>query len=522
MPSMSSRSLPDAPSPLGAERGSQHHGWALAMLLIGAILPPLDYFIVNLALPAIRGGLGASDSQLQFVISAYACANAVVLITGGRLGDLYGRKRMFMIAMAGFVAASALCGLAPSAQVLVAGRVLQGVFAATLTPQVLATIRSVFSAREQVRVMGLFGFVYGVAAVVGQLGGGALISLHPFGLGWRAIFLVNLPIGLVALLGSWRHLPESRPPHGARVDLPGTVLLSGLLLLLVVALTRGPEQGWPSWTRWSLVAAALLLPLFVQVERRRLAAGQDPLIDLRLFRNPVFTLGLLLAFLFYWMSVFFMGFGIYLQGGLQWSPLHSGLAILPFGLGFLAAPLLLPRLVSRLGSHATLSLSFGLLSAGLALAARLAGADAPGWGFYVGLCIAGAGQGLTLPSVLRIVLAEVAAERAGVASGMITETLQIGSAVGAAVLGGVFFAALGAHPVALDYLRAFRLSLHDLVLLLLGCLALTLLFVPLQARRRRAAEAAAPRPDQARMLPVRMKRSCHDSASPGSEGDCCP
>ncbi len=522
MSSMSTRPLPDAPSPPGAQRGSQHHGWALAMLLIGAILPPLDYFIVNLALPAIRGGLGASDSQLQFVISAYACANAVVLITGGRLGDLYGRKRMFLIAMAGFVAASALCGLAPSAGVLVAGRVLQGVFAATLTPQVLATIRSVFSAREQVRVMGLFGFVYGVAAVVGQLGGGALISLHPFGLGWRAIFLVNLPIGLVALLGSWRHLPESRPPRGASIDLPGTILLSGLLLLLIVALTRGPEQGWPSWTRWSLAAAALLLPLFVHVERRRLDAGQDPLTDLRLFGNPVFTLGLLLAFLFYWMSVFFMGFGIYLQAGLRWSPLQSGLAILPFGLGFLAAPLLLPRLGSRLGAHGTLSLSFGLLAAGLALAAWRAGSEAPGALFYAGLAIAGAGQGLTLPSVLRIVLAEVAPERAGVASGMITATLQIGSAVGAAVLGGVFFAALGAHPVAIDYLRAFRLSLHDLVLLLLACFALTLLFVPLQARRRKAAEAAAQRPAQARMLPVRMHRSCLDGASPGSEGDCCP
>ena len=495
MISLSSPRSPSAPaqpssSPPAAPSG--HHGWALAMLLIGAILPPLDYFIVNLALPAIHAGIGASDSQLQFVISAYACANAVVLITGGRLGDLYGRKRMFMIAMAGFVAASALCGMAPDANVLIAGRVLQGVFAATLTPQVLATIRSVFSPHEQVRVMGLFGFVYGLAAVIGQLGGGALISLHPFGLGWRAIFLVNLPIGLVALFGSWRHLPENRPPRGAGIDLPGTLLLSMFLLALIVPLTRGPEVGWPLWTWLGFAAAAVLLPLFIGVERARLARGHDPLLDLRLFANPVVTLGLLLAFLFYWMSVFFLAFGIYLQSGLQWTQLQAGLAILPFGLGFLAAPLLLPRLVARLGAQPTLSASFAMLSVGLGLAAQWAGARAPGWAFYAGLVVAGAGQGLTLPSVLRIVLGEVAPERAGVASGMITAMLQIGSAVGAAVLGGVFFAALGPHPDAAAYLYAFRHALHALLLVLVACIALSLLFAPLHARRRRRALSPSP------------------------------
>ena len=475
---------PRSPAP------TSHHGWALAMLLIGAILPPLDYFIVNLALPAIRGGLGASDAQLQLVISAYACGNAVVLITGGRLGDLYGRKRMFMLAMAGFVAASALCGLAPDATILVGGRALQGVCAAVLTPQVLATIRSVYAPREQARVMGLFGFVYGLAAVIGQLGGGALISLHPFGLGWRAIFLVNLPIGLVALAGSARHLPESRAPRGARIDLPGTALLSLLLLLLIYPLTRGREEGWPAWTWVSLATSALLLPVFVGVEHRRQQRGLDPLLDLRLFGNPVVALGMALAFLFYWMGVFFLAFGIYLQSGLRWSPLLSGLAILPFGLGFLSAPLLLPRLLSRLGESGTLGSSFALLAGGLALVAQAAGGAAPGWLFYLGLGAAGAGQGLTLPSVLRIVLAEVAPERAGVASGMITATLQIGSAVGIAVLGGVFFSTLGNAPGANDYARAFRLALYLLVLLLLACLGLSRLLLPLRRLKHRRAAAA--------------------------------
>ncbi|WP_027797084.1 MFS transporter [Paraburkholderia acidipaludis] len=474
-----------APAPAcGAttEAARSHHGWALVVLLVGAILPPIDYFIVNLALPAIRDGLGARPAELELVVSAYACANAVMQITGGRLGDLYGRRRIFMIGMAGFVVASTLCGLAGSGGVLVAGRVLQGLFAAILAPQVLATIRSVFTPHEQVRVMGFYGFVFGLAAVIGQLGGGALISLHPFGLGWRAIFLVNLPIGLLALLGSWRFIPESRPPRGQRIDLPGTLLLSLFLLMLVYPLTRGREAGWPLGMLACLAGSLPVLGWLLRVEWRRLAAGHDPLLDLRLFRNPVVVVGLALAFLFYTMSAFFLTYGIYLQGGLHWSPLASGLAILPFGLGFLSSPLLMPRLVHRFGAYRVLTLGYVLLAAGLATAAALAGSTAPGSGFYVGLAAIGMGQGLVMPSVVRIVLAEVAPERAGVASGMVTATLQIGAAVGAATLGGAFFSTLGAHPAVADYAHAFRTTMFVLVGVLLVCVALSLALGPLHRR----------------------------------------
>ncbi|WP_322052702.1 MFS transporter [Paraburkholderia bannensis] len=473
---------PAAAAPCSSSAAHGHSGWALLVLLIGAILPPLDYFIVNLAMPAIHDGLAASASQLQLVVSAYACANAVAQITGGRLGDLYGRKRMFMIGMAGFVVASTLCGLATDGTVLVFGRILQGLFAAVLAPQVLATIRSVYAPHEQVRVMGLYGFVFGVAAVIGQLGGGALISLHPFGLGWRAIFLVNLPIGLLALLGSWRFIPESRPPRGARIDLPGTVLLSLFLLMLVYPLTRGREDGWPAWMLLYLAASVPVLGLLLRVESRTLAAGKDPLLDVRLLRNPVVALGLALAFLFYLLSAFFLSYGIYLQSGLHWSPLASGFAILPFGVGFLSSPLLMPRLVARIGGYRVLTLGYVLIALGLATAATLASASAPGALFYVGLAAMGIGQGLVLPSVVRIVLAEVEPARAGVASGMVTAMLQIGAAVGAATLGGLFFARLGAHPGALDYAAGFKVSMFALVAILGVCVLLSMALGPLHRR----------------------------------------
>ncbi|PRE10312.1 MFS transporter [Burkholderia multivorans] len=463
------------------------HGWALVVLLVGAILPPLDYFIVNLALPAIRDGIGARPAELQLVVSAYACANAVAQITGGRLGDLYGRKRMFMLGMAGFVVASTLCGLAHNGAVLVGGRVLQGLFAAILAPQVLATIRSVFTPQEQVRVMGFYGFVFGLAAVIGQLGGGALIDLHPFGLGWRAIFLVNLPIGILALLGSWRFIPENRPPRGQRIDVPGTVLLSLFLLMLVYPLTHGRDAGWSTWMVACAIGALPVLAALLAVEARQLAAGRDPLLDLRLFRHPVVALGLALAFLFYMLSAFFLSYGIYLQGCLHWSPLASGAAILPLGIGFLSSPLLMPRLVGRFGGYRVLTLGFAMLAAGVAAAAALAGSGAPGIGFYAGIAAIGIGQGLVLPSVVRIVLAEVDASRAGVASGMVTAALQIGAAVGAATLGGMFFAQLGAAPSPLDYVRGFRTSMFALSAILAVCVVLSAALGPIHRRLHAAA-----------------------------------
>lgn len=466
-----------------AERARDHRGLALVALLVGAFLPPLDYFIVNLALPAIRSGLHASAAELQLIVSAYASAYAVFLITGGRLGDLYGRKRIFMLGMGGFVLSSLLCGFASSGAMLIGGRILKGLSASMLAPQVLATIRTVFPQQQQTRIMGIYGFVFGLAAVIGQLGGGALITLHPFGLDWRAIFLVNLPIGIAALLGTWRYIPENRPAHGASVDIPGVILLSACLWLIIYPLTHGREQGWPAWTMLSLAASVPTLALFLWVERRHLRMGRDPLLDLRLFRHPAFAIGLLLAFLFYCDSVFFLTYGVYLQDGLHWTPLTAGFAIMPFALGFIVGPLASPRLAQHIHSH-VLTVGFALLTIGFSVVAMQAGRSAlPGLPFYAGLLVAGLGHGLVQPSVVRIALAEVRPEQAGTASGVVLATLQIGAAVGAAAISGIFFSVLGQHPAQVDYALAFRASLRVLSGLLAACIGFSLLLRWLQHRR---------------------------------------
>jgi EmrB/QacA subfamily drug resistance transporter len=431
----------------------------VAVLLLGAFLPPLDFYIVNLALPAIREGLQATGGQLQLIVSCYSSAYAVFLITGGRLGDLYGRKRMFIAGLAGFIVASAICGLAPNGSALIIGRILQGASAAVLAPQVLATIRTIFSVQEQPRVIGLYGSVFGLASIVGQLLGGALVTLHPFSLTWQSIFLINIPIGIAALIGAMKFLPEIRPSKRTQIDVVGVLLLSLLLGSIIYPLTRGREAGWPAWTFISFAASVPLLALFIWFERWLGRVGSSPLVDLNLFKNRTFVTGLAMAFLFYCISVFFLTFGIYLQNGLGWTSLASGIGILPFAFGFFAGTLRSAKLYARVGNH-ILSIGFGLLAGGFAItAAALYAGLGPGIIFYVGLVCAGVGQGLLQPSTVRIVLAEVQPEQAGLAAGVVTSTLQIGAAVGVAAVGSVFFAVLGQQAGAIAYGNAFANAL---------------------------------------------------------------
>ncbi|MEG2881287.1 MAG: MFS transporter, partial [Comamonas sp.] len=270
----------------------------LAVLLLAGFVTIFDLFVVNVAIPSMQAGLAASFAQIGFIVAGYELAFGVLLITGGRLGDRFGRRRLFVLGMAGFTFASLLCGLAPDANALIAARVLQGLAAALLFPQVYASIRVHFDGDAGRRAFGLLGMTLGLAAIAGQVFGGWLVHADLWGLGWRTIFLINVPIGLGAIAAA-RHIPESRAPARPALDGRGVLLVSGGLASLLVPLIEGPAQGWPAWSLWALAAAVLLLAAFHRQQRQRQAGGQLPLVDMRLLGQRRFALGALLVLLVY-------------------------------------------------------------------------------------------------------------------------------------------------------------------------------------------------------------------------------
>jgi EmrB/QacA subfamily drug resistance transporter len=437
------------------------------VLLTGAFLPILDFNVVNLALPAIRQDLGASSSEVQFVISAYAATYAVFLITGGRLGDLLGRQRMFLSGVAGFTVASVLCGVAWSPAILVAGRILQGLAATIMAPQVLASIRVLFPPDEQGRALALYGATFGLANICGQVLGGVLVSSHPFGFAWQAIFLINVPIGIVAFAGGLLFLSDSRAPQAQKLDVGGVILLSVTLGLLVYPLIEGREAGWPAWILAMLVASPFALMAFIRFEARLSDQGGDPLVALHLLRNSSFAIGLVMALAFYMLSSFYLTFAVYLQNGLRMSPLAAGLATLPFAIGFFVSSLASSHVMYWLGVRA-LTLGFLLQVLGFSVVMLSVGEVVP-QSVEIGLVCAGLGFGTVMPSVIKAVIGSIDQRHAGLASGIMISTFQIGAALGVAIIGGVFYSVLGQRPDADDYAHAFVLALGcNVPLLALG------------------------------------------------------
>ncbi len=450
----------------------------------------LDFNVVNLALPAIRQDLGASPGEIQFVISAYAATYAVFLITGGRLGDLFGRRRMFMLGVAGFTLASLLCGLAWSPSVLIAGRILQGLTATVMAPQVLASIRVLFPASEQGRALAFYGAIFGLANICGQLLGGFLVSTHPFGFAWQAIFLINLPIGIAGLIGSLLVLSDSRAEHAQRLDLGGVVLLSLTLVLLVYPLVEGRETGWPAWTVAMLIACPVVLFAFVRFETRVSSRGGDPLVALSLFRSSAFAAGLVMALAFYMLSSFYLTFAVYLQSGLHRSPMEAGVATLPFAVGYFISSLVSAPIMQRLGIRA-LTLGFVLQVLGFGAVILAVSRTVPN-GLELGLVAAGIGFGIVMPSVIKAVLDGVDQRHAGLASGVVISTLQIGAALGVAVIGGVFYYALGTGQTISAYAHAFALALGCNVALLILAALLSLWLAADQFTTARAMPTVKP------------------------------
>jgi MFS family permease len=432
----------------------------LITVLLGAALPMIDFFIVNVALPTIDHDLRASAAELELVVAGYGIAYALLLVLGGRLGDAIGRRRMFLYGLAAFTLTSLACGLAPTAGTLVAARVAQGAAAAVMLPQVLSTIQATTTGPHRARALGRYGAVGGISTVVGQLAGGLLVSANLAGTGWRPIFLVNVPVGLAGLLLARRTVPETRASHPTRIDLPGTALLGLFLFALLVPLMEGRTLGWPLWSWLLLAAAPLLGAAFLAVERRVERAGRTPLLPPSLLRLPSMRRGLSVALPFFTaFGGFMFVYALAFQDGLRLGPLASGLALTPFAVGFFVTSLASGRLVGRLGSRVV---PLGALVNGVGMLAT-AGTALLAWPHVgvltlaPGLLVAGLGQGMCMMPLFRIVLSQVPADRAGAGSGALATTQQTSLALGVAVLGGLF-AALST-PDALGVRDAFALVL---------------------------------------------------------------
>ncbi len=389
---------------------------ALVILLTGAFLPPLDFFIVNVALPSIRQDFHASASTMQLIISGYATTYAVMLITGGRLGDLYGRRNVFLVGMVAFAAASALCGFAWSPSVLVVGRILQGFAAAIMAPQALASINAIFPEQEKSRALSFYALTFGVASMAGLFLGGALIALDIFGLGWRAIFLINLPVIAIAAPSAMMMLRETRAEHASKLDFGGAVLIALALCALIWPLIEGREHGWPTSAILMLAASLPLIFLFWHHERRVEAAGRDPIIAPRLLQVPGLKRGLLSAFFFYAFAAFWLTFSVYQQGGLGRTPFEAGVAILPAAVGFVLGPFVSGHVFRIFGRYSTAA-GMSLEAAGLFGTAALISFGLPEF-LFVALFIVGAGQGIALPNLVRAVVQRVDPTQSGLASGL--------------------------------------------------------------------------------------------------------
>lgn len=416
---------------------------ALAVVLVAAFMELLDATIVGVAAPAIAADLGAGEAALQWTVAGYTLAVGAGLITGGRLGDRYGRRRLFLLGLAGFALASAACGLAPSPGALVAGRVAQGLAGGLMIPQVFGVIRASFAPAARARAMGAYGAVLGLASVAGPLLGGLLVEADPFGLGWRAVFWVNVPVAAAGLALGARFLPESRSGDGTGFDGTGAALAATAVVLPLLPLVQGRDWGWPWWGTALMALSVPVTALFLWWEHRLAARGGRPVLDPALLRGRAFALGLAASLPFFGaLGAFFLLLSLYLQGGTGRGPWEAGLVILPFAAGSLITSGIGVRFADRAGRAVLVGGALLLAASQLLLLALLHG-DAPSsTALAVPLFAGGLGLGLTAPSLVNVVLAGVPARDAGAAGGVLSTVTQIGGAVGVAALGTVFFARL--------------------------------------------------------------------------------
>ncbi|MFD0155062.1 MFS transporter [Streptomyces sp. NPDC055721] len=425
---------------------------ALAIVMTAAFMDLVDATIVNIAIPSIERDLGASFGAIQWITAGYALAFAAGLITGGRLGDIYGRKRLFLLGTAGFTLASALCGFAANPEMLVASRLLQGAAAAMMVPQVLSIIHVTFPAHERGKVFGMFGAIIGLGAVSGPLLGALLTQWNIAGLEWRPIFLINLPVGIAGLILGRKFITESKAPKALRLDIVGMLLATAALLMLIYPLTRGRELDWPLWGHLMMVGSLFVFAAFVLYEKYKTRKDGSPLVELSLFKVKSFAAGIAVQLTFgVVLGIFFLVWTLYMQIGLGWTPLKAGVTGVPFSIAVsLAAGLSVQKLVPRFGRKV---LQAGALTmiAGVLLylfEAGRYGTAITSWQMVPPLVVMGLGMGLIVAPLTDAVLSEVPREHAGSASGLINTTGQMGNALGLGLVSVVFFGVIDDRNLA--------------------------------------------------------------------------
>jgi EmrB/QacA subfamily drug resistance transporter len=448
--------------------------WLAAVVMIAAAMMDLiDITVVNVALPTIRSDLGASGTQLEWVVSAYMLAFAAALIVAGSFGDLLGRKRIFCGGIAVFGLASLAAGLAQTPGQLIAARVVQGTAAAAMIPQLLGTFRAMFSGEERGKAFGLYGAILGFASALGLIVGGALTQADLFGWGWRTVFLVNIPIALFGVIASVRVVPETRQPGAGRPDLIGAGLLGASIVAIAYPLLEGRTLGWPAWV-WAMLAAGVtgLVGLGI-VEERRQNARVAPLLRTRLLRIPAFSAGIAVQLAFSaGLQGFFLVFAVWIQVGMGFSPLGAGLTALAFSVGSFALAGGAVPLAQRFGrlviSTGGLLMALGALA--ILLGASHVGSGSDPWPIVPGLVIAGIGLSLMIIPLVNVVLAAVPHEVAGGAGGILTTAQQLGGALGVAIVGTVFFSELANH----SFTTSFKHALPVVIGLFLAAAAIAL------------------------------------------------
>jgi EmrB/QacA subfamily drug resistance transporter len=422
---------------------------AFGAVITAAVMDLLDSTIAQVAAPTIRRELGGSYAVIEWVTAAYALAMAVGLLTGGRLGDIFGRRRVLLTGIAGFVVASAACAAAQSAGELIAARAAQGLLGAIMLPQVFGLIRDLFEAHEMGKAFGVYGPVMGLSAMLGPIASGGLISANVFGTGWRMIFLINVPVGLAALALGARALPAGSGADGARrgrLDLPGAALAGTGMFLLVFPLAQGHSLGWPGWLYGMLAASVLVLAGFGWYQIRRQRTGRDPLVEPSIFRHRPYTAGIVFSLVFTGsLGGIVMIFNVFLQNGLGFSPWHSAVTTAPWAAGAFVGSAAGGIAMSKLGRrvlHAGLVVeAAGLLAIYAVL--RGVGSGVSTVDLLAPMVIGGIGMGMVFVPLFDIAMAGVRPQEMGSASGVLQTVNSLGMSLGIAGIGAVFFALLG-------------------------------------------------------------------------------